>query len=209
MDMTSGNEKQVVSGRKSAASRVLILDAAARLFRDQGYVATTLRQIAEAANMKAGSIYYHFNSKEEILDEVLNQGLRLIFDAVKQAVSDAGADASCARQLEAAITTHLQMLLEKSDYTSADIRIYNQLPTGLRARHRRLRREYGEYWDRLLQGGQAAGEIRTDIEIVPLRMLVLGALNWTLEWFNVDKRSVEELAQLACVLVMEGIARRD
>ncbi|MDP1940010.1 MAG: helix-turn-helix domain-containing protein, partial [Gallionella sp.] len=56
---------------KSQVSRDLILRVAAQLFRQQGYSATTLRQIAEKAGMKAGSIYYHFDSKTAILDEIL------------------------------------------------------------------------------------------------------------------------------------------
>ena len=57
----------------------LILASAARLFRRQGYSATTLRQIAGAAKIEAGSIYYYFDSKEAILDEVLDRGLRHVF----------------------------------------------------------------------------------------------------------------------------------
>ena len=56
---------------KSHVSRDLILRVAAQLFRQQGYSATTLRQIADKAGMKAGSIYYHFDSKTAILDEIL------------------------------------------------------------------------------------------------------------------------------------------
>jgi AcrR family transcriptional regulator len=71
--------------RKSEVSRIQILAAAARLFRDQGYVATTLRQIAAAADMEAGSIYYYFASKNELLDEVLDEGVRRVSKAVEEA----------------------------------------------------------------------------------------------------------------------------
>jgi AcrR family transcriptional regulator len=54
---------------KSEKSRQSVLEAAAKLFRQQGYSATTLRQIASMAEIKAGSIYYYFDSKEAILDE--------------------------------------------------------------------------------------------------------------------------------------------
>jgi len=55
-------------GRKSEISRGQILDAAARMLRRQGYGNTTLRKIAEVAGIQAGSIYYHFASKDEIMD---------------------------------------------------------------------------------------------------------------------------------------------
>ena len=73
---------------KSEKSRDSILEAAAKLFRRQGYSATTLRQIAGMAEIKAGSIYYYFDSKEAILDEVLEQGLQRIFEAVKIALKN-------------------------------------------------------------------------------------------------------------------------
>ena len=57
----------------SVNSKERILLSAARLFRDQGYAATTLRMIASLSEIKAGSIYYHFDSKESILIDVLNR----------------------------------------------------------------------------------------------------------------------------------------
>src|SRR5699024_6810000 len=57
-------------------TREAILRSAARLIRDRGYTAATLRAIAAGAGMEAGSIYYHFGSKSVILDEVLDRGLR-------------------------------------------------------------------------------------------------------------------------------------
>ena len=82
--------KDAAAKPKSERSRDLILRSAAQLFRNQGFAATTLRQIAARAKIKAGSIYYHFSSKEEILDEVLDRGLRHVFETVKQPVEDAG-----------------------------------------------------------------------------------------------------------------------
>ena len=64
-----------ISTTKSEKSRDSILEAAAKLFGRQGFSATTLRQIASMAEIKAGSIYYYFDSKEAILDEVLDRGL--------------------------------------------------------------------------------------------------------------------------------------
>ena len=176
---------------KSEKSRQSVLEAAAKLFRQQGYSATTLRQIASMAEIKAGSIYYYFDSKEAILDEVLDQGLQRIFEAVKIALKKAG-KVSHRRRIGLAIETHLVALLEASDFTSANIRIYGQLPERLKNRHRPLRRAYAKYWDQLFLDARRAGEIRADIEIVPLRIFVLGALNWTVEWFSFEEGSGPE-----------------
>ncbi|MDE2376604.1 TetR/AcrR family transcriptional regulator [Bradyrhizobium sp.] len=192
---------------KSERSRDLILQSAAQLFRRQGFSATTLRQIAARAKIKAGSIYYHFDSKDEILDEVLDRGLRHVFETVKTAIERAG-KVSHRRRVGLAIEAHLVALLETSDFTSANIRIYGQLPEHLKTPHRPLRRAYAEYWDRLFLNARRAGEIRADIEIVPLRMFVLGALNWTIEWFRLENRdAVLELARRTEMLIFEGVRK--
>ena len=192
---------------KSAKSRDLILASAARLFRRQGYSATTLRQIASAAKIEAGSIYYYFDSKEAILDEVLDRGLRHVFESVKAAVSGAG-KASHRKKIALALEAHLMALLETSDFTSANIRIYGQLPEHLKKGQRPLRRAYARYWDRLFLDARRAGEIRADIEVVPLRIFVLGALNWTIEWFRLNsKDAVLKLARRTELLIFDGIKK--
>ncbi|HEY3679735.1 MAG TPA: TetR/AcrR family transcriptional regulator [Bradyrhizobium sp.] len=192
---------------KSVKSRDTILESAAKLFRKQGYSATTLRQIAFVARIEAGSIYYYFDSKEAILDEVLDRGLRHVFESVKAAVNGAG-KTSHRRKIALAIEAHLMALLETSDFTSANIRIYGQLPEHLKKTQRPLRRAYAKYWDRLFLNARRAGEIRADIEIVPLRIFVLGALNWTIEWFKLDsKDAVRKLARRTELLIFEGIEK--
>jgi AcrR family transcriptional regulator len=202
---TSGTAGKFVS--KSVKSRDLILESAAQLFRKQGYSATTLRQIAAVARIEAGSIYYYFDSKEAILHEVLDRGLRHVFESVKAAVNGAG-KTTHRRKVALAIEAHLVALLETSDFTSANIRIYGQLPEHLKKAQRPLRRAYARYWDQLFLNARRAGEIRADIEIVPLRIFVLGALNWTIEWFRLDSRdAVLKLAKRTELLIFDGIKK--
>ena len=67
--------------------RVQLLDAAARLFNQRGYHATSMRDIAKAVDMLSGSIYYHFNSKQEMLLAVYAEGARRIGISVDAAVA--------------------------------------------------------------------------------------------------------------------------
>ena len=83
---------------KAAKTRAEILKAAARVLRDNGYKATTLRKIAEEADMKAGSVYYHFDSKEAIVDEVLNAGLRDLLAGVESRRSEIRCPVRSSRQ---------------------------------------------------------------------------------------------------------------
>jgi AcrR family transcriptional regulator len=190
---------------KSAMSRAQILDAAAQLFRRQGYSETTLRQIAKAAGMQAGSIYYHFGSKDEIVDEVLATGMKDIYKLVETTVTSLGEEATYRERIERGMIAHLDLLLTKGDYFSSNIRLYGQIPEALRPKHLHLRQRYGKLWDRILRAAQEAGEIRSDIKIVPLRMFILGALNWTMEWFDPHRYAVGEFARQINAAVFDGI----
>lgn len=191
---------------KSVQSRMLILDAAARIFGRKGYSEASLREIAETAGMQAGSIYYHFASKEEIFDEVLSTGMRNIHEKVERAVLSLGDEVSHRQRIECAITAHLQLLLSESDYYVVACRVLTQAPEPLEFRHREFRLQYGRLWDRLLRDAQNAGEIRGEIKIVPLRMIVLGALNWTLEWFDIDNHPIDHFVQQVSMTVFDGAA---
>lgn len=85
---------------KSALSEKRVLDAAAKIFRDHGYAGTTMRIIADEANMQAGSIYYHFGSKDQLLSAVLDQGINILIDSVKSALDELPENASNRRRIE-------------------------------------------------------------------------------------------------------------
>lgn len=76
---------------RSARTRERILSAAAEVLASRGYASTTLEAIAERADMKAGSLYCHFSSKDELVAEVLLEGVGAAHDAV----SAAGATGRC------------------------------------------------------------------------------------------------------------------
>lgn len=191
--------------RKSDATRRRILDAAAGTFRATGYAGTTLNDIAAAAGLQAGSIYYHFASKEELLSEVLSIGIGRVFDAVRKSDQALAAQAPFAERLCAAIRSHLAMLLKHGDYTSADIRIFGMVPDPVRRVHMRRREAYGAWWRELLEAGSAAGAIRADLDLSLVRMLLLGAMNWATEWFKPQRGSTDDIAKTLCVMILQGL----
>jgi AcrR family transcriptional regulator len=199
---------------KAAKTRAEILTAAARVLRDNGYKATTLRKIADDAGLKAGSVYYHFNSKDAIVDEVLNAGLKDLLSGVEAAVRQFDSPYDHHARIATAIWTHLDFLFKASEFTSANIRSYGMLPNHFRERHRVIRHEYGKLWDRILREARDDGAIRSDIKIVPLRQVMLGALNWTVEWFDPEKAGVKgylslpEFSSMLINLLLEGICNR-
>jgi TetR/AcrR family transcriptional regulator, cholesterol catabolism regulator len=170
--------------KRSDVSRQQILDVAAKLFRARGYTETSLRDIGKQAGMKAGSLYYHFTSKEELAAEVLRIGVRRVHDAVALAVEALGKDATAKSRIRAAMVAHLETLLDESDYTSAHIHCFPYVPEGLRRKLNGERQEYEEVWRRLLDDASRQGALAPGVDRAAARLAILGALNWSLEWYD-------------------------
>jgi AcrR family transcriptional regulator len=193
------------SQTKSARTRQRILDAAAVCFSELGYAGVTLRDIADRAKMKAGSLYYHFDSKDELVEEVLRVGLATAVDATRKAVEALGRGANSIAKLRAAIAAHLATILAESDYASADLRILGQVPEPIRARHLKQQREYGAFWASLFRKAVDSGQLRADLDLSVVRMLVLGALNWSVEWYREDGRTPAEIAAHLSAMILDGL----
>ena len=192
--------------RKSELSRAQILDAAAAMLRRQGYGNTTLRRIAEVAGIQAGSIYYHFASKDEIMDAVLERGVAAVYHAVRDKLAALPEDADHLHRIETAVIAHLEALLSHGDYTSASIRTFGEVPEAFQQKAQPLREAYVVLWQELLGAAQAAGAIRADLDPSLLRTMLLGSLNWTVEWYDPTLRPVGDIARQAVDVLFHGIA---
>ena len=190
------------------ATRGQILAVAARLFRERGYANTTLRQIAQQSGIQAGSIYYHFEGKDEIAACVLDEGIAAVTDAVHRRLDALPADADMRTRLGAAVEGHLWGMLHRGEFTAAHIRIYRYVSDAARARHRSIRSAYTRLWDGLLQQAADAGLLRSDIPVPMVRQFLVGALNWPVDWYDPRRGSFEQLAAQITALVLDGLTTR-
>ena len=196
------------SASKSTRTRQRVLAAAARVFREQGYAAASLRQIADAADMQAGSLYYHFDSKDELAEAVMDRGVTEALKRAKESVALLPADADAIDAIQAAFTGHLTYLLEEADFAVATLRMMQQTPEAVRVRHLRKQRTTGRFFGELFEQAQNQGLIDPSFNLSAMRMLLLGALNWSPEWFNARGLSAEELVQQLGELMRGGLQRR-
>ncbi|WP_426440153.1 TetR/AcrR family transcriptional regulator [Bradyrhizobium genosp. P] len=198
-EMTAQNGTGPTSGdrrsRRSDVSRQQILDVAAKLFRARGYTETSLRDIAKLVGMKAGSLYYHFASKEELAAEVLRIGVKRVHQAVAMAIDTLGQFADARSKLAAAMAAHLETLLDESDYTSAHIRCFPYVPETLRIQLGNDRREYEMIWRTLLDEVADSDSLPFGMDRSAARLIILGALNWSLEWQDPAKGVPSELTR--------------
>ena len=190
----------------AAVGRQRILDEAAGLFVGQGYAATTLRQIATAAGIKAGSVYYHFASKEELFEAVLARGI----DVMEAAFADAAEESielDARTTLRNHVRAHLASLFEHGPYTAAHVTAFHTAPPEVRAAAIERRDAYEALWTGLLRDLVAATALRGDLPVGTTRLILFGAMNSTVEWFDLDGRSsLDELAEAITEQFWSGAA---
>jgi TetR/AcrR family transcriptional regulator, cholesterol catabolism regulator len=107
--------------------------------------------------------------------------------------------------LLAAVGAHLSHALEISDYITASVRNAGQVPPKIRKRQVKELERYGEVWRRLINEMARAGELRADLDLYVAQMLVLGALNWTPEWWNPRRGSLDTVVANAQSVVRYGL----
>ena len=192
---------------KSARTRRRILDAAAVEFQRRGYTDARLVDIAERAGIRVGSLYHHFASREELVTEVLHLGLAEVAEHVRRAVEATAQGAAPIERVAAAVRAHTLAVLEASDLGTAQAKLAGQVGADIAKSYRAKQRAYGAYWHELLLGAQQAGEIPADADLVTVRLLAFGAMNWTCEWFKSSQgRTADAVAEQAVAMILRGIS---
>lgn len=180
--------------------RTELLRAAARLFVEKGFAATTTRDIAEAVGMRSGSPFYHFRSKQELLKAAMIEGLDAGRERLAAAI-DGIADPEA--RLRVLVRTHLGTLLE-GDCRSP------LLVSETRALDEKARKEiadafdrYQVPWQQTLDELAAAGRLASAAP--PVRLLLFGMLNWSSHWYRPDgSLSVDKLADAAVDMLLNA-----
>lgn len=161
--------------------RQQIILEAARLFAQKGFEGTSMRDIAAATGILAGSLYHHFTSKEELFVAVHEAGMRVLMETVGGAVQ--GIDDPWDR-LEAAAAAHCTALLESSDLM---IMVVPKFPASIGEYRDTLVRQRDAY-EQLIAGLVAALPLPGGVDPHVFRLHVLGALNWTQTWYRPGSR---------------------
>lgn len=152
-----------------------IIAVAARLFQQEGFEKTTTRDIARDAGMTSGMIFYYFESKDRLLEEVISQGIRVGLELVERRLS---ASRGPLNRYRAAIRSHLELVTgDLGAAHKVSFREWRSLSQEARDRVRVLSQRYREIWVDLLRRLAEAGHLRSEVEFT--RRAIIGALNWS------------------------------
>jgi len=191
---------------KAELTRAKIIRSAQKLTRRDGFNRLTLRDIAADIGIKAGSIYYHFSSKDAIVRAVLEEGIGPAIEAVNAAVRACGEDSGPLDRIESALRVHLKYVVAKR--FAGSVEGMRQLPKRLRDEHMAREREYALIFEGLLQQLKGAGQLREDIDLTAIRMLSLGALTWVSEWYRPNgPMSLDDIFDTFMAMVKGGIVK--
>lgn len=195
-----------IAESKSAQTKRRILDAAAHVLSAKGYAGFRLNAVAAHAELQAPAIYYYYPSRDDLVEEVMWAGIADMREHVIAMLDGLPADLAPFDRLLAAVDAHLRHALEISDYTTAAIRNAGQVPPQIRKRQILEEQRYGEVWRRLINDVARAGELRADLDLYIAQMLVLGALNWAVEWWDPRRGSLDIVVANAQSFVRHGLA---
>ena len=192
------------AGDTASIKRDAVLRAAAQLFNDKGYHATSLDMVAERLSVTKPTLYYYVRSKEEILFECVRLGLELMRSAIAEAANSGG---SALDKLEAAM--HEYALIVTLDFGMCLIRVgEDPLAPAARKLLRRLKAELDHEFRALIEQGIAEGSIaRCDPKLAAFTLA--GALSWIGRWYDpAGPISAEGVARDTIGLLMRGLSPR-
>ena len=183
-----------------------ILDAATKIFGENGYHATSMRNIAEAVQLQKGSLYHHVSSKQEILFEILEQALNLLITSLEEVTNQ---DLPPEAKLRQAMRAYLEMLTTNPELTSVLLLEHRSLKNERKAPHIAKRDHFEAIWREIIQEGVDAGHFNADDPAQVTRTL-LGTLNWTITWYNPDgSLSPAEIADQSANIFLNGLLPRE
>jgi AcrR family transcriptional regulator len=169
------------SAARSAESDDRVLTAAAREFRERGYAAVTLRDIARAAQMLPGSLYYRYATKEDILAALMERAIDRLLEGVL-AASMKGIDSL--DRLRRAIVEHVRLLLSGDDSMYVLLYDWRSLSPAVERAIARQRRRYEQFADELLKHAAAHVQLQPGVDLYLVRQFGFGAANWAAQWFD-------------------------
>jgi AcrR family transcriptional regulator len=174
----------------SVDSRQEILRTAARLFQQRGYDATSMNDVAAALKLSKGGLYHHFQSKDEILFEIMNHAMELTQERV---IAPVRGIANPEERLRTLIRLHIEVVLSPRDREITVMLHENHpLPPALRKRINTRKKEYVHFVENLIAEVQKEAQRDTQrarpgkgsVSARAAAFALLGMINWIYQWYK-------------------------
>ena len=206
MDKAAATPERATAKRKGGR-RNEILQIARILLAEKGFEAASIREIGDAAGILSGSLYYHFATKDDMLDELVRP---FVLPLLKQYETIAHSDAPASDRLRQMITFGLQNLVQEPDLlkiTANDRKFFAKSDRFSYVEE--AWQDIFQIWYGVLQDGTRQGLFRSDVNLhITLRMII-ELLNGTVDWFRPDGRfTIEQVIETQTELLFGGLTPR-
>jgi TetR/AcrR family transcriptional regulator, cholesterol catabolism regulator len=177
--------------------------AALRLFRDKGYHATSMRDIAAEVGINKGSLYSYIRSKEDLLIPFFERAMGLLLAEIEAISADETLTAT--ERLKRAIKAHILNVTENLDILTVYLSEWRQLRADSLSTVRQQRERYAALFLTIVQAGVNRGEFRAiDPRISTLGMI--GMCNYLFRWYRPDGRlRPEQIADELTDMLLHGV----
>ena len=163
-------------------SRQEILRTAGRLFQQRGYDATSMNDVAASLKLSKGGLYHHFQSKDEILFEIMNHAMDITEERVLGPVRGI---ANPEERLRALIRLHIEVVLSPRDREITVMLHENHpLPPALRRRINGRKKEYIHFLENLIAEIQGSRRAAPRVSPRAAAFALLGMINWIYQWYK-------------------------
>jgi AcrR family transcriptional regulator len=158
-----------------------ILRAAGSLFREKGFAATTVREIAAAAELLPGSLHYRYASKDDILVALMKRGVERAVNAVQKACLG---QKDPIERLRLGLRAHLELLCNGDDSLYVLLFDWRSLTESVREGVERERSRLEDFWNEMLLAAHGSGRARPLLDLELVRHFGFGAINWVATWYR-------------------------
>src|SRR6202046_846703 len=186
-------------------SRQEILRTAARLFQQRGYDATSMNDVAAALKLSKGGLYHHFQSKDEILFEIMDHAMEITQDRVLNPLRGI---ADPEQRLRALIRLHIEVVLSPRDREITVMLHENHpLPPALRKRINARKKDYIHFLESLMAEVQnKSRQAKSKVSPRAAAFALLGMINWIYQWHKPEgELQVQNLVPQFTELIFGGI----
>src|SRR5579871_1928876 len=165
-------------------SRQEILRTAARLFQQRGYDATSMNDVAAALNLSKGGLYHHFESKDQILFDLMDGAMDV---TQRRVVDEVRKIADPEQALRTLIRLHIDVVLSVRDReVTVMLHENHPLPPALRRRVNKRKKEYVHFLENLIAQVQRGRNSRSAVSPRAAAFALLGMINWIYQWYKPD-----------------------
>jgi TetR/AcrR family transcriptional regulator, cholesterol catabolism regulator len=193
-----------IQSKKNSTKKEIIIEKAAKLFREKGFGAASMRDIAETVGVEAASLYNHIQSKSEILQaicfKIANEFISHLEDVERNAESTL-------KKMETIIRFHIRMMLEQYEYVYISDHEWRHLPEPYLSNFLNQRRSYRKRLGDIIQEGITKNEMK-NIEPYVAILTILSAISGIESWQRSRKNTSAETLEANMVrYLIEGLKK--